>query len=390
MKLKAILLSSMLAALTACGGGGGSSTAVSDTCSELSGDSFDCKTMLQDLNAIAVTKVTELETALTNLSTDVDAYCADTSSALTAVKAEFSATMAVVQQLEVMQFGPIGDAREDFYIWPSNSICRVDEQIATSPNAVLSSVNPSRRGLTAVEYLLFESDVAAQCLALSSVDTWVNTTVPSLADRTQARCDFAQRIVDDLELKAAALKVDQTAYDFSAAFDTLQEGANNISDALFYVDTETKDVKIKAALPQLSSGSFDATKLESLFANISKENIENNLLAAKEIIEGGIDDYLAIKGKQSLATDMVAAIDGALANITEIDGTLDAAIAAADTTVSNCINLGGNGNYDASSTDLEAYCALQWNIKIFTDLLKEDFVVALRFSTPSTADGDND
>lgn len=390
MKLKAIIVSSMLAALTACGGGGGSSTTVTDTCSELSNDSFDCKTMLQDINTVAVTKVTELETALTNFSSKVDNYCADTAIGLTDVKTEFSTTMAVMQQLDAMQFGPMAEARDDFYIWPSNSICRVDEQVATAPNAVLSSVDPARRGLTAVEYLLFESDVAAQCLALDSVDTWVNTTVTNVTERTEARCDFAKRIVDDLELKAATLKANQTAYDFSEAFDTLQGGANHISNALFYIDTQTKDVKIKAPLPQSSNDDFDAGKLESQFANVSKENIENNLLAAKEIIQAGIDDYLAVKGEQSLATNMVAAIDGALANITEIDGTLDAAITAADTTVSDCINLGSDGSYDSNSTDLEAYCALQWNIKTFTDLLKDDFVVALRFSTPATADGDND
>lgn len=392
MKSQAILLVLVSSLLTACGGSGGSTTVASDTCADLSGNGFDCQSMLQDIKAASLAKVTALDIALIDLSEDVDAYCADTTNSGLQVTAQttFKATMAITQQLEVMQFGPTAEVRDDFYAWPANSLCRIDDQIATAANADFSVIDQNARGLTAVEYLLFEDDVAVQCQDVLSVPTWLQAT-PNAADRKIARCDYAKRIVDDLEIRASDLKSSLIGYDFTSDFVTLQQAANAISDALFYVDTQTKDAKIKEPLNVTSSVdvAFNTAQLESQFANISKENIINNLEGTKIIIQAGIDDYLIAKGQQTLASNMVTAIDGALANLADIDGNLNAALTSGTTSSDQCTNLGTSGSYDVN-VDLEALCALQWNIKTFTDLLKQDFVLALSFSTPATADGDND
>ena len=393
MKLKAFLLVLSSATLMACGGSGNSSTVASDACAEL--DGFDCDAMLQSINSAATAKVGELKSALTLLSTDVDAYCANTSGAseITNAQVEFKNTMAVVQQLEVMQFGPIADLRDELYVWPSNSLCRIDDQVATNPLETIDTIDDNARSLTAVEYIIFNEDVADACQSVLSLPTWMANT-PNLADRKDARCTYAKNIVDDLEVKVTALEATLSSYDLSTAFSTLQQAANAVSDALFYVDTQTKDAKIKEPLIVNAANSndveFNTAQLESQFANISKENIENNLIAAKAVIEAGIDDYLIAKGQQTLVTNMLAALDGALANAAQIDGSLNVALTTPAITNSACVNLGSDGSYDAQSNDLEVFCALQWNIKTFTDLLKEDFVLALSFSTPATADGDND
>ena len=389
MKYQLPLIGFITALLAACGGGG-DSTSVVDTCSELNSESFDCATSLQAVNSEVVSTIANLETSLITLSTSVDAYCADITDAglLATAQSDLNTALASVQQLEVMQFGPYADVRDDFYAWPSNSTCRVDEQVAIAADADISSIDSGKRGLTSIEYILNSNDVAMECGSLTNVSNWIAVT--NISERRDARCGYAKRIIDDLEMKVASLESDQTAFDFEAAFETLQQGANSISNALFYIDTETKDVKVKAALPQLTTESFDASKLESQYAHISKENIENNLLGAKAVLEAGLDDYLIVKGQESLATEMIQAIDGALANIAEIEGALNDAVLAAGVTAEECINLGSTGSYDTDSSDLEAYCALQWNIKTFTDLLKNDFVLALSFSTPATADGDND
>jgi predicted lipoprotein len=395
MKLQAFLLVLAGSMLAGCGGGGGSSSAsVGDTCTEFSGDNFNCQEMLQDIKAESLSKVSALDAALVILGAGVDAYCADTSNSTLqdTAKAEFKNTMELVQQIEVMQFGPIADVRSDFYVWPSNSLCRIDNQIATAPDADFTTIDSNARGLTAVEYLIFEDDVAAQCQGSLSIPVWYSDN--SEAERKSARCDYAQRIVSDLEIKSAELKVSLTAYDFNAEFSNLQQAANTISDALFYVDTQTKDAKIKEPINLDVSNSGDVTfntaQLESQFAKLSKENINNNLVGAKAIIQAGIDDYLIAKGQETLATNMISAIDSALINISEIDGDLNAALLSGDTSTNDCTNLGNSGIYTDSSSDLEVLCALQWNIKTFTDLLKQDFVLALNFSTPATADGDND
>lgn len=395
MKLQAFLLVLAGSMLAGCGGGGGSSSAsVGDTCTELSGDNFNCQEMLQDIKAESLSKVSALDAALVILGAGVDAYCADTSNSTLqdTAKAEFKNTMELVQQIEVMQFGPIADARDNFYVWPSNSLCRIDNQIATGPDAEFSAIDPNARGLTAVEYLIFEDDVAAQCQGSLSIPDWYANN--DEADRKKARCDYAQRIVTDLKLKSSDLTESLTAYDFNAEFSNLQQAANTISDALFYVDTQTKDAKIKEPINLDVSNSGDVTfntaQLESQFAKLSKENINNNLVGVKAIIQAGIDDYLIAKGQETLATNMISAIDSALINISEIDGDLNAALLSGDTSTNDCTNLGSSGIYTDSSSDLEVLCALQWNIKTFTDLLKQDFVLALNFSTPATADGDND
>jgi predicted lipoprotein len=394
VKLKAFLIILSTTALIACGGSGSTpSTVASDACAELEG--FDCEVMLQSINDVTKAKVAELTAALTELSSDVDLYCADTSGVieLDNAQAEFINTMVVVQQLEVMQFGPVADVRNDFYVWPTNSLCRIDDQVATSPTADISTVDSNARSLTAVEYLLFNEDVIEQCQNVLGVTAWMADT-PNLPDRKDARCAYAKHIVDDLEVKAASLETTLSNYDLTTAFGTLQQAANAISDGLFYIDTQTKDAKIKEPLILNSTSSsdveFNVAQLESQFAAVSKEHINNNLIAAKAIIEAGIDDYLIAKGQQGLVTNMLDALDGALENVAAIDGSLNAALTTQDIDASACTNLGSSGTYDGASNDLEVLCALQWNIKTFTDLLKQDFVLALSFSTPATADGDND
>jgi predicted lipoprotein len=392
MKFKAFLIILSSTALIACGGGN-TSTVASDACAEL--DGFDCEAMLQDITNVTKAKAAELTTVLTELSSDVDLYCANTSGAteLDNAQAAFKNTMAIVQQLEVMQFGPIAEVRDDFYVWPTNSLCRIDDQVATSPTADISNIDGNSRSLTAVEYLLFNEDVILQCQSALGVEAWMAST-PDLSDRKDARCAYAKNIVDDLELKAASLETALSDYDLTTAFGTLQLAANAISDGLFYVDTQTKDAKIKEPLILNSTSSsdveFNVAQLESQFAAVSKEHINNNLIAAKAIIEAGIDDYLIAKGQQGLVTNMLDALDGALENVAAIDGSLNAALTTQDIDASACTNLGSSGTYDEASEDLEVLCALQWNIKTFTDLLKQDFVLALSFSTPATADGDND
>ena len=64
--------------------------------------------------------------------------------------------------------------------------------------------------------------------------------------------------------------------------------------------------------------------------------------------------------------------------------------AASSADVERCIQFAGDTDYTASDSNLDKVCDLQDNIKEFTDLLKNDFVTAVSFSTPASSDGDND
>ena len=390
MKLKAMLIAFAALALTACGGGGSGSTPAADTCTELSGDSFDCESMLQDIQTQAVSTVTVLNTEIATLAQNVTTYCADVTSTVNAeiAQAQFKSVMNSVQQLEVMQFGPIAEFRDELYVWPSNNTCRADDQMVKLINGAGETLS-SARSLTAVEYMLFEADTLESCAENfpTTVGTWkTNTTV--LNDRKAARCEYAEFILDDLVTGVTDLKTSVDAYDFSTEFSSLQLAANSISDALFYVDKQTKDAKVKAVLPQTTDGVFTVSKVESQFANTSKANIQNNLIATKALINAGLDDYLIAKGQQTLVNNMIAALDTASANVAAITGELHYVVSSAVANdVEACIN---TTDCTLAANDLQSFCALQYSMKAFTDLLKEDFVLALSFSIPATADGDND
>ncbi len=376
--------------LLGCGGGGSSTPlATAGMCDELSSDTFSCATMLQDMSNVAKQTAATVKTDLIQLNTDIGSYCgAQNISTLDTAKAQWITTMASVQQLEVMQFDSIDASREHLYNWPLNDTCKVDLQVATGTTDITTVPN-GRRGLNAVEYVLFEEDTLPSCISLSSsVEQWVAAN--DLAARKQARCEYAKVVVADLVDRAGVLETELATLDLAAKFDSLQLAANSISDALFYVDKQSKDAKIKAALPQASDGEFKATSLESQFAHISKEHLKNNLMGAKAIFtangQTGFEGYLIAAGQSTLAANMVSSLDAAIANLDVIDEDLYSVVLAASD-VSACIN---TTEYVNADSNIIKFCALQVNIKTFTDFLKEDFVLALKFTKPAAADGDND
>jgi len=376
--------------LTGCGGSGsGSTTLTTDVCKESNSDTFSCSTMLQDMTGVAQQTVISVKTNLEQLNSDVGNYCtAQDAASLSTAQSQWATTMAAVQKMEVMQFDAIATERNQFYNWPSNDTCKVDFQIATDPTEDITVVATGRRGLNAVEYILFEEDTLASCSSFSAVQEWVAAN--ELAARKQARCDYAKTVTADLVTRATQLETELATLDLTTKLNSLQAAANSISDGLFYVDKQTKDAKLTATLPQVTDGEFNETSLESQFAHISKEHMKNNLLGAKAIFtandQTGFEDYLIAAGQQDIATNMISALDSALANLDAIDGDFFTAVSNASDQAA-CINA---TDYVAGDSDIIKLCALQKNIKTFTDLLKEDFVMVLKFTKPAAADGDND
>ena len=392
-----LLIFAISLGLYGCGGssGGASSGAKNDACSDASNDTFSCSDMLANIVTDSEVLAGSLKTQLTQLKTDINAYCEDIPdmSKLNSAQNQFNVTMETIQKLEVMQFDVIEQARDDFYVWPSNDISKVDLQVANNPAGTqnIAQVPNGRRSLTAVEYMLFQDDALQSSADIyTEVQNWIDTT--GQRQRKAIRCEYASVIVDDLITKAAGLESDLSKLDLSSQSDSLQEGANKISDALFYIDKQTKDAKLTSALPQESSGEFKISALESKFANTSRQNIKNNLLAAKALLTGtsglGLKDYLSKKGQTTLANDMVTALDAAIANVDAINSDFKTIISGADANdVSACINA---TDYQAGDSNLIKVCALQKKIKVFTDLLKEEFILALSFSKPASSSGDND
>lgn len=393
-------------ALYGCNSSSPSTGSAIDSCKALNSDTFSCEQMLGDIVEHAVQPtVVSFSTQVQALATKTAAYCTALSAAtnesvaLIEAQTDWQASMDVWQQLEVMQFGPLATERDEFYSWPLNDSCKVDEEVVFSladGYDISTGVTPARRGLDGLEYLLFNSDTNISCGANNSTPALTAWNQKDDATKLVDRCSFAEKITDDLVARAQALETSYNQYDITAATN-LQVVADSISDALFYIDKEVKDDKLTALLPQTSTQGFSADKLEFAFASYTKQAINNNAIGTKAIFTAngnvGLAQYLIAAGQEDLATEMVAELDAIIANSSGayiVDSFRDILTTAqqdtGDSDVSDCIN----ADVGSNSSNLIKLCALDNDVKAFTDDLKGQFVLTLGFSVPTNVEGDND
>lgn len=302
--------------------------------------------------------------------------------------------MAIWQQLEAMQVGPAGtadrttageDLRDEIYSWPIVNPCRVDQELVSGDYAdvdtfAMEVVNV--RGLDALEYLLFYEGDTNACESLSAINrdgTWdaiideiptrrlayaatAATLVRRSAETLVARWD--EEFLDEITTSGAG----------SETFPTAQDALNAISDALFYLDKETKDMKVAEPGGLSDACATDCAGLrESLYANHSVPHVLGNLLGFQRMYAGadeglGFDDLLVGVGQPELAAAMGDAITNAITVVEAISDDIPTLLAA-----------------DPSGL-VPVYDAL----KAITDLLKTQFLTALDLEAPMRADTDND
>jgi len=426
-----LLVAVSLFALSACGGSSGSSATndekeneastgnkvselsevAASICTGVKSAEFSCADMLTSvLNNAVIPTVDDLAVKLNALDTEVTQYCASINQAeeanqLSSAKTHWQEAMAVWQQLEVMQFGQIAQQRDHFYSWPLNDECKVDVDVVLGQanDYDITSRTTPRRGLDALEYLLFDNDRVNDRLHVrcQTVGAGKITNVPGLLEwddltlieqKTQ-RCKQSNNITRHLITRADTLKQSIATGVFDESTDTYQDAADSISDALFYLDKETKDVKSNKALPASESGSFNTGHLESQYAQASLSNIHNNLLGAKLLMTAngnlGFYDFLVAAGQKSLADAMVSNLDLAIAasSESEISESLSSVVGGATLEQrASCINA-----VAGEVSMLGKVCALGSPvIQTFTTDLKDQFVLTLGFTVPSSAEGDND
>jgi predicted lipoprotein len=148
---------------------------------------------------------------------------------------------------------------------------------------------------------------------------------------------------------------------------------NAVFDALFYLETRTKDRKlahplglqdcVEAACPEA---------VEALPSGASRAAIAANLRGFRRLFTGeagaGMDDLLVERGEEALVTDLLSKLDAAIALAASDDTPIDEALAS-----------------DRGSVE-----ALHDAVKAVTDLLKGDVATVLTLTIPAEAAGDND
>ena len=310
---------------------------------------------------------------------------------------QWRATMNIWQQAELMQIGPLQEddnlLRNNIYSWPTVSTCGVDFDVTFFKDDIVNGqpydINfrtASRKGLDALEYLLFNESLEHSCGVNMGPTAWANY---SDTERKVARCNFATEVAQDIENNADILLAEWNTADGYAAqlkeagtsgsiFATDHDAVNVISDALFYIDSFTKDEKLAIPLGLLLNqcGSVACPEeVESLLSMHSLSNIKNNLLAFEKIFNGsdntgaiGFNDYLIDVGGTVTAEEMQANITKALTAIDQLTTSL--AVALENTP--------------------EQVEQIHTDVKDITDQLKTDFITSLALELPATSAGDND
>lgn len=317
-----------------------------------------------------------------------------------AVRAAWSKAIDLWQQAEVIRVGPAAPAsvpggqglRDFVYSWPLVSRCLVEQTLVAktyeSPTFMKTALI-NVRGLAAAEYLLFYEGTDNACSAnatINTMGTWAALTPAELSNRKAA---YAVVVAKDVTEKAAALaqawSPDGGNYAGALAnpgsggssFSSEQLALNALSDGLFYIEREVKDLKLGRPLGLVDCASASCPEaVESLYAKRSRTHVRNNLQGFRRIFEGcdeaeqvGFDDLLVSVGAGDLAGRMTS--------------DLAAAIAAADALGTDDLGL-------ALQTERPAVEALHAAIKKITDAMKTEFVTVLDLDLPKIVEGDND
>ena len=298
------------------------------------------------------------------------------------------------QAVEVMQIGPAAssltaiagaDQRDEIYSWPTVNACRVDQETVeaewgSDPWFTENLVNAY--GLDAIEYLLWagpDNDCPGQ-VPINTDGSW-----DALGDDGVAanRAAYASALAGHVADLGADLREtwDPAGGDFSGAlaatdgapYDSSQEALNAVFDALFYVETMTKDRKLAMPLGLQDCGVDDCTQtVEALRSGLGAAAIAANLRAFRDLFTGadgdGIDDLLDELGEGELAARVVADTDRAIELADSLSVPLDQAV-------------------DQRTAEVEA---LHDALKAIGDDLKGDLATVLTLQVPAEAAGDND
>ena len=298
------------------------------------------------------------------------------------------------QRVEVMQLGPAGssltamgglDLRDEIYSWPTVNRCRVDQETVErgfdAPDFFdVELVNVT--GLDALETLLFSPDDENGCPPQVAINA--NGDFAALGDAgvRQNRADYAAVLAARVVASVASIEADWEAgfaHDLASAgsdnssFASQDEAINAVFDALFYLETSTKDRKLAEPLGLRECGATSCLHVvETPLATGSDEWIRQNLIAFRALYTGGegtgLDDLLVELGHEDVAQAMLTALDDA-----------DDAAAALAIPVDEAV-------LTSAPEAMELFDALA----PIANLLKGDVATVLFLQIPDEAAGDND
>jgi predicted lipoprotein len=316
-----------------------------------------------------------------------------------AARAAWSKTIGLWQQAELLKIGPAGPTtlpageglRDYVYSWPLVSRCLVEQAIVSRAYAKETwseTALVNTRGLAAAEYLLFYGGTDNGCSSSASINSQ-GTWAALGGDLAVRKREYVAVVAKDVAQRTAAIHAAwDTDQGFAAGlarsgasgapFSSDQDALNAVSDGLFYLENEVKDLKLGRPLGKTEDCTTPSCPdaVESQFARAARDHIKNNLIGFQRVFDGcdeaadtGFDDLLRSAGAGDLADQMNADIGGAIAAAD--------ALSSADLVVL----------VDSERASVEALHAA---VKRLSDELKTDFATILDLELPKAVEGDND
>jgi predicted lipoprotein len=356
--------------------------------------------------------------AVARLATDIESetgpistYCqsigtAAETAAVDAAQNAWDDLMVAIQKTELHIIGPAANNdnalqnRLNSFATGSLSLCGVDQSVVQSAENAgfdIEIKTARQRGIGALEYLLFNSNLAQNCPS-QIVETADWDSRPA-EQRQLLRCEYAIVVASDIASTAADLRDAWSSDDgdYRSTFinpantgDSLEE----LSDALFYLDLDVADVKL--AIPTGISDECLALscpqKVESPYSQYSLDDIRANLQSFGTMMTGGsgsgFDDLIDDAGVPELnqrfldnTARAIAFIDTASESLFEQASAIDSSAAETECTIAYA-NPAVIGRFSA--------CNLLGVIKLINDDLKIGFVAAIDVDLPDRAQSDND
>jgi predicted lipoprotein len=341
-------------------------------------------------------KAAQLQTALQD---HVDVH---TDSTRFQAQAVLRAALLAWEQAEVYQIGPAAEIssfnpgsaglRSEIYAWDNDDPCVVDRgliQKLYESDDFAKGVYFYGRGLGAIERLLFDLSTNTACAATDKIatpDAWQELVDGDLEDR---RARYALRCAEIISDRAQTL-VSAFRDDFmpelvnagagSRTFASTQEALNTVTNALFYVDVEVRDLKVGWPIGHSMECMDKPCSTEVAFGGFSREAILANLDALEAVFVGAPPDDARGDAMWGLSDLLRSVQAGSTAD--EIEGLIDAAQAAVK---------GLGERFDDTPRDPSVHGAAAFDaLQALSDGLKTEFLQKLGLNPPMRAAGDND
>lgn len=336
---------------------------------------------------------------------------------LSPLKDSWKESMTSFHLFAAMNIGPTAEDTvgplTSIYSFDQVDKCRLDQAIVLYDLRkqlprfdVINNFNV--RGLDSIERLLFGDQENSIC---SRVNARMQAYYAKpLLEKAKTSCEFGQHLFTDI---VSSSKYIANKWSLNAGFYTQKmlsgsEGnpidvVNKISQALFYLDTETKDVKL--AYPagfEVKVGDTVkkcvaekcAESREHTYSDFSLEAAFHALLGFKYLFFGinpetgengmGLDDLLISRGHKDVADDIANNLEEVLIRIKNL---------AENKSFSKMLNNVDPDKCDDTTSEdrLVEACALVWDVRKVTNILKNEYLAALvEFNAPKRAQGDND